>query len=70
MEQLKKCPFCGSNITVTKGRFIDAPFLFFKCDNQKCGATVSFDNMTANNYPETAVLNWNSRKECEHDADS
>mgnify|MGYP003298296154 CR=1 FL=1 len=69
MEQLKKCPFCGSNILVTKGLgVVNVQYFFFKCQNHKCGAVVSFDNITANTYPETAVLNWNSRKDGEHDA--
>ena len=60
MTELKPCPFCGSKIAVTRG-LLNAPFYFFKCRNEKCGATVSFDNMTANLDPPKAVGNWNRR---------
>ena len=57
---IKTCPFCGANVAVTRG-LTNAPFYFFKCRNQMCGATVSFDNMKANLDPPKAVGNWNRR---------
>lgn len=44
---LKPCPFCGGEVTETRGQ-INAPFYFYKCKSKKCGAVVSFDNMPAN----------------------
>lgn len=57
---IKRCPFCGSTIDVTKG-ILRLPILMFKCTNKKCGAVVSFDNETANNDPIKALDFWNAR---------
>lgn len=60
MNEVKTCPFCGSEVRVTKG-LINAPFWFFKCANPKCGAIVSFDNMDANLRPRAALKYFNNR---------
>lgn len=56
----KGCPFCGSKVKITRGVF-NAPFLFFKCVNEECGAVISFDNEKANLLPEMAMRNFNRR---------
>lgn len=56
----KNCPFCGGKVNVSHG-MLNVPFWFFKCQNAKCRAVVSFDNMDANYHPERAMKNWNGR---------
>ena len=60
MEDIKPCPFCGSEVKITKGVY-NAPFWFFKCTNRRCGAVISFDNDRANICPDVAIYNYNER---------
>lgn len=64
-EELKKCPFCGSNVvfmTITTG------LKMFYCKNHKnCGAIVSFDNPRANLSDRAKIESWNRRTTDEPD---
>lgn len=58
--ETKNCPFCGKEVKVTRGVY-NAPFLFFECVNDNCGAVISFNNMIANLDPDKAYDNFNRR---------
>ncbi len=49
------CPFCGSECAkynnLAAKAFGGKTFVMYKCSNQSCGATVSFDNMACNLNP-------------------
>ena len=56
MEELRKCPFCGSEVG-----FMTLMKMFY-CKNYKdCGAIVSFDNPAANNFDKAKIECWNRR---------
>ena len=59
-KPVKPCPFCGGSISITNG-FIGAAFLFFKCNNKKCGAIISFDNDKCNAEPNKAKAYFERR---------
>ena len=54
MSKSRYCPFCGSNVSITKG-LINAPFWFFNCKNPYCGAIISFNNKETNMEPSKAL---------------
>ena len=56
--ELEPCPFCGGEIIRILGV---GGVNFFKCQNRKCGATVSFDNDFCNTFTEQAVTMFNRR---------
>ena len=56
------CPFCGSDVLVTRG-ITKAPFLFFKCQRSECGAIISFDNEACNLDPVKALDLFKERAE-------
>lgn len=49
------CPFCGSECAkynnLAAKAFGGKTIVMYKCSNQSCGATVSFDNMACNLNP-------------------
>lgn len=65
-QELARCPFCGRKVYVTRG-ITSAPFLFFKCNNAKCGAIVSFDNDVCNDEPVAAFICWERREGMKHE---
>lgn len=60
-EELKRCPFCGKKVYITRG-LINAPFWFFECENKNCGAVISFNNDVCNRNPPAALICWNRRE--------
>jgi hypothetical protein len=60
-KELKPCPFCGSLVREAEGI---GGLLFFACTNYAgCGAMISFDQKTANAYPEKAIDMYNRRSQ-------
>lgn len=59
MNELKKCPFCGSNVTLMT---LFTGMKMFYCKNYKdCGAVVSFDNPKCNVSDAAKINAWNRR---------
>lgn len=60
-DQIKNCPFCGSEAAATQGILNKVTMII--CKNYKsCGATVSFDCSAANSQGEAAsIQRWNRR---------
>lgn len=61
MDELKRCPFCGSPV-VYMSLFTDMKMFYCK-NHKKCGAVVSFDNPVCNNsHNDSArIAAWNRR---------
>lgn len=58
-EELKRCPFCGAEVTFMN---LITPIKMFYCQNYRdCGAVVSFDNPYANRWDKAKIKAWNSR---------
>ena len=60
MNELKKCPFCGSNVVLMT---LFTGIKMFYCKNyDECGAVVSFDNPKCNSDNDKAKIeSWNRR---------
>jgi len=58
-EELKRCPFCGAEVTYMS---LATPMKMFYCQNYRnCGAIVSFDNPYANRFEKARLAAWNRR---------
>lgn len=63
MADLKRCPFCGSEVVLMN---LLGPIKMFYCKNYRdCGAVVSFDNKERNTERGDAakIAAWNRRAE-------
>lgn len=58
MNNIMPCPFCGHKVKQSTG-FMG--MRFFKCQNSKCGAIMSFDNDCCNRHPEKTIEIYNRR---------
>lgn len=59
VENIKKCPFCGSAVTFMT---IITGMKMFYCKNyRECGAVVSFDNPRCNLSDRAKIEAWNRR---------
>lgn len=60
MADLKTCPFCGRPVKLTK---YVSPIKMFYCQNESCGAVVSFNNDLCNfeKGTENKIRCWNRR---------
>lgn len=64
MEQIKCCPFCGSEVDFMN---LVLPIKMFYCKNHHgCGAVVSFDTPLCNRFDKAKIDAWN-RREGGHD---
>jgi ssDNA-binding Zn-finger/Zn-ribbon topoisomerase 1 len=55
MNELKPCPFCGSEVTLVYWKA--AAEWFIRCPNGDC----IFNNLDDNDGPERLVREWNNR---------
>lgn len=66
MEELKPCPFCGSD-DVSRGHTFQSSLYFVECNNCECGSAHFIDddglNYNANSAWQAAVDSWNTRVE-------
>lgn len=64
-EQLKPCPFCGGKVKSKINTFEDQGrfhrILFFKCQNEDCGAIISINNGETYSDYMKAIEVWNRR---------
>lgn len=59
-EELKKCPFCGSEVDFMN--FV-TPLKMFYCKNHHgCGAVVSFNTPICNRFDKAKIDAWNRRE--------
>ena len=59
-EELKKCPFCGSEVIFMN---LVTPLKMFYCKNYHgCGAVVSFDTPLCNKFDKAKIDAWNRRE--------
>ena len=64
-EKVKRCPFCGSKVTVKvpfTRNIIENPNFIFVCLNSDCGAIIMFNSGTSKNLTQgTLKERWNRR---------